>query len=110
MTLIGYVPFVIIPACVDNCLCLLFALNACTFFLGQSFLTFMSKIQKHIKSRKSKKFDWHYYVLSQVCFAFTFVQLALCIYECSLIFMHLYHCGKNFDIYVTVVNRSSNLS
>ena len=57
VTLIGCVPFVIIPACVDNCVCLLFALNAFTFFLGQYFLTFMSKIQKHIKSRKSKKFD-----------------------------------------------------
>ena len=69
MTLIGCVPFVIIPACVDYCVCLLFALNAFTFFLGQFVLTFMSKIQKHIKSRKSKKFDRHYCVLSQACFA-----------------------------------------
>ena len=69
MTLIGCVSFVIILACVDNYVCLLFALNAFTFFLGQSFLTFMSKIQKHIKSRKSKMFDRHYCVLSQAYFA-----------------------------------------
>ena len=38
------------------------------------------------------------------------VQMALCIYKLSLFSMHLYHCGKNLDIYVIVVNRSSNLS
>ena len=35
--------------------------------------------------------------------------MALCIYECSLFPMHLYHCGRTLDIYVTVVNRSSTL-
>ena len=39
----------------------------------------------------------------------TFVLMALCIYECSLFPMHLYHCGRTLDIYVTVVNRSSTL-
>ena len=39
----------------------------------------------------------------------TFVLLALCICEHSLFFMHSYHCGRNLDIYVIVVNRSSNL-
>ena len=33
------------------------------------YLFFISKIQKHIKSRKFKKFDRHYCVLSQACFA-----------------------------------------
>ena len=40
----------------------------------------------------------------------TFVLMALCIYEHSLFPMHLYYCGRTLDIYVTVVNRSSNLS
>ena len=40
----------------------------------------------------------------------TFVLMALCIYERSLFPMHSYLCGRNLDIYMTVVNRSSNLS
>ena len=40
----------------------------------------------------------------------TFVLMAMCIYKHSLFFMHSYHFGKNLDIYVIVVNRSSNLS
>ena len=40
----------------------------------------------------------------------TFVLMALCIYERNLFPIHLYHCGRTLDIYVTVVNRSSNLS
>ena len=40
----------------------------------------------------------------------TFVLMALCIYELSLFPMHSYHCGRNLEIYVTVVNRSSTLS
>ena len=40
----------------------------------------------------------------------TFTQMALYIHERSLSFMHSCYCGKNLDIYVTIVNRSSNLS
>ena len=40
----------------------------------------------------------------------TFVFMALWIYERSLFPMHSYHCGRNLNIYVIVVNRSSNLS
>ena len=59
-----------------------FVLNVFTLlFFDQSFLTFVSKIQKHIKSRKSKKFDRHYFVLSQTCFA---------LYLCAYGFMHLW--------------------
>ena len=36
--------------------------------------------------------------------------MSLCIYERSLFPMHSYLCGRNLDIYVTVVNRSLNLS
>ena len=40
----------------------------------------------------------------------TFVLMALCIYERCLFLMHLYYSGRTLDIYVIVVNRSSNLS
>ena len=36
--------------------------------------------------------------------------MALCIYEHSLFPKHLYHCGRNLEIFVTVVNRSSTLT
>ena len=39
------------------------------FLFYQSLLTFVSKVQKHIKNRKSKKFNRHYCVLSHTCFA-----------------------------------------
>ena len=39
----------------------------------------------------------------------TFVQMALCIYEHSLFPLHSYHCGRNLEIFVTIVNRSSTL-
>ena len=46
-----------------------FVLNVFTLLLfDQSFLAFMSKIQKHIKSWKSKKVDRHRWVLSQNIF------------------------------------------
>ena len=79
-------------------------------FVFDHFFAFVSKIRKHIKSRKSKnsieiiKFC-HKHVLP--C---TFVLMVLCIYERSLFPMHLYHCGRTLDIYVIVVNRFSNLS
>ena len=57
-----------------------FTLNVYMFFY-QSLLVFLvSKIQINIKSRKSKKFDRRYCVLSQACFA---------LYLCTNGFMHL---------------------
>ena len=81
-----------------------------TVVLDQSFPSCVS-IQKLIKSRKSKKF-WSTMLsfVSKYVLPCTFVQMALCIYEHSLFPMHSYHCGRNFEIYVTVVNRSSTLS
>ena len=81
-----------------------------SLFFINLFLAFVSKIKKHIKSRKFKNLIeivefYHKHVLP--C---TFVLMALCIYEHSLYPMHLYHCGRTLDIYVTVVNRSLNLS
>ena len=77
----------------------------------QSFLVFMSKIQKHIKSWRSKKVDRHHCVLSQNIFCLVPSYKWPCAFKsvaCSLSTPYLY--GRNLDIYVTVVNRSSNLS
>ena len=38
--------------------------------------------------------------ISHVCLASTFIEMALYIYELSLLCMHIYLCGKNLDIYV----------
>ena len=84
--------------------CLIFSLNVFICF-DQSLLAFVSKIQKHIKSLIGIIVFYHSHVLP-----YTFIQMALCICEHSLFFMHSYHCGKNLDIYVIVVNRFSNLS
>ena len=73
-----------------------------TVVLDQSFPSCVSKIQKvwlTLLNFVSK------YVLSCI-----FVQMALCIYEHSLFPMHSYHCGRNLEIYVTVINKSSTLS
>ena len=83
-------------------------LHCCFRYL---FLLVCQKSKNHIKSRKSKKFDRHCWVLSQnMFFSCTFMQMALCIYEHSFFSMHLYHYGRNFEIYVTIVNRSSTFS
>ncbi|MCF0311842.1 hypothetical protein L0F76_13865, partial [Staphylococcus aureus] len=69
------------------------------------------KIQNHIKNRKSKKFDHFVEFLSQSMFCPVPLYLWLCAFnELSLSLMHSYHCGRNSEIYVTVVNRSSTLS
>ena len=75
------------------------------------FFCFYVKNPKKHKKLKTKKFDWLCWVLTQSMFLpCTFVLMAVCIYERSLFPMHLYYCGRTLDIYVIVVNRSSNLS
>ena len=81
------------------------------FFLINLYLFLCQKFKKPPKKKKNPKS-----LISIIVFCHThvlpctFVQMALCIYKCSLFFMHSHHCGKNLDIYVAVVNRSSNLS
>ena len=90
----------------------LFSLNVFTFVFNQTFLAFfLSKIQKHIKKIENQKV-WSTLLsfVSKHVLLYTFVLMVLCIYERSLFAMHLYHCGRILNIYVTVVNRSSNLS
>ena len=68
------------------------------------------------KSRNAKKIEnqkvWSTLLsfVSKHVLPCTFVLMALCIYEHSLFPIHLYPCGRTLDIYVTVVNRSLNLS
>ena len=89
---------------ISSCIFCIFHLFICIVFVLILLLCFSFvwvKIQNHIKSEKFKKFDciclstYHMWVLP--C---TFVQMALCIYELSLFFLHLYLCGKNLDIFV----------
>ena len=112
MTLIGCVLGVISPASVENfCLFVCYLLwMFLQFFLINLYLFLCQKSKNTQKVEKPKSLIGiivfrHKHVLS--C---TSVLMALCIYKHSLFFMHSYHCGKNLDIYVTVVNRSSNLS
>ena len=71
----------------------------------------------YVKNPKThKKFENQKVWSTLLCFVLkhvlpcTFLLMALCIYERSLFPMHLYYCGRTLDIYVTVVNGSSNLS
>ena len=70
----------------------------------------MSKIQKCKKNRKLKSLIDFVEFCLKACLSCTFVRMALCIYEHNLFPMHLYPYGRTLDIYVTVVNRFSNLS
>ena len=89
------------------CLFLFFCFFVFTLLLLINlFLLVCQKSKNHIKSRKSKKIDRYCWVLSQNMF----YLVPLCIYEHSLFPTRSYYCGRNFEIYVTVVNRSSTLS
>ena len=76
-----------------------------------SLFFFVSKIQKLHKEIENQKV-WLTLLsfVSKHVLPYTFVLMALCIYKHSLFLMHLYPCGRTLDIYVTVVNRSSNSS
>ena len=62
------------------------------------------KIQNHIKSKKFKRFD-HICLTTYLMWVLpcTSIQMALFIYELSLFFMYVYLCGKNLDIYVSLL-------
>jgi len=46
----------------------------------------------------------------KTCFALYLCANGFVHFRALLVFMHSYHCGRNLEIYVIVVNRSSNLS
>ena len=56
--------------------CLYLNVFTLLFFINL-LLLIVSKIQKYIKSKKSKKFDWHYCVLLQAYFALYFCIIGL---------------------------------
>ena len=97
---------------VENCLFICFYFKCFYIFVfDQSFLVFMLKIQKHIKIAKPKRVVWHRCVLSQNMFFLVPLYKWPCAFKsvaCSLSTPYL--CGRNLDIYVIVINRSSNLS
>ena len=69
---------------------------------------------KNLKTYKNVKIQKVWSTLlsfaSKYVLPYIFVQMTLCIYEHSFFSMHLYHYGRNFEIYVTIVNRSSTFS
>ena len=105
MTLLCCMLFVVMLAWFENlylfvCLHLFFK---CFYILSGSIFSYF--YVKNPKNLIDIILYYHKHVLP--C---TFVLMTLCICEYSLFFMHSYHCGRNLDIYVIVVNRSSNLS
>ena len=84
-----------------------FALNVFTLL---AFIIFLCQKSKNtLKNRKSKSLINFVEFCLKACFALYLCTNGLVHLLRSLFPMHLYHCGRNFDIYVTVVNRSSNL-
>ena len=78
---------------------------------NQFFSYFYVKNPKtHKKEKIQKVWSTLLSFVSKYVLPCTFVQMALCIYEHSLFPMHSYHCRRNFEIYVTIVNRCSTLS
>ena len=101
------------------CACWLFELTiGCLFTFVLNVFTlsvliiifFCENPKTHNKEKIQKVWSTLLSFVSKYVLPCTFVQMALCIYEHSLFPMHSYHCGRNFEIYVTVVNRSSTLS
>ena len=89
----------------------LFALALNVFTLLVLIITFCVKNPKmHKKLENQKVWSTLLSFVSKHVLPCTFVLMALCIYKHSLFPMHLYPCGRTLDIYVTIVNRSSNLS
>ena len=87
------------------CFCIKF------FFIAGFYHFFYVKNPKtHKKEKIQKVWATLLSFVSKYVLSCTFVQMTLCIYEHSLFPMHSYHYGRNFEIYVTVVNRSSTLS
>ena len=87
-----------------------FALNVFTFFFSIFSFFYVKNPKTHKKLKNQKVWSTLLSFVSKHVLPCTFVLMALCIYEHSLFPMHLYPCGRTLDIYVTIVNRSSNLS
>ena len=79
------------------------------FLLINLFLLMCQKSKNHIKSKKSKSLIDIVKFCLKTCFALYLCANGFMHLRVSLVPLHSYHCGRNLEIYVTVVNRSSNL-
>ena len=88
-----------------------FVLNFFYIFFLSIFSCFYVKNPKTHKNWKIKKFNQLCWVLSLSMFCLVPLYQWLCAStSIACLSMHSYHCGRNLEIYVTVVNRSSTLS
>ena len=77
----------------------------------QSFCFFLcQKSKKHIKIENQKACLTLLSFCLKTCFALYLCANGLVHFRTLLVFMHVYLCGRNLEIFVIVVNRSSNLS
>ena len=94
---------------VDNWLFVCFCFK-CFYIAGfDHYFFFVKNPKTHKKIENQKVWSTLLSFVSKHVLPCTFVLMALCIYEHNLFPMHSYHCRRNLDIYVTVVNKSSNL-
>ena len=80
------------------------------FFRSIFSFFYVKNPKTHKKEKIQKVWSTLLSFVSKYVLPCTFVQIALCIYEHSFFPMHSYRCGRNFEIYMTVVNRSLTLS
>ena len=89
---------------ISSCILCILHLSVCIvlFFILLLYFSFVwvKNPKPHKKWKIQKVWSYMFEHISHVSLAFTFVQMALCIYGFSLLFLHLYLCGKNFDIFV----------
>ena len=116
MTLIGCVCLFFFFFCYNSSifwiLCLFaFVLNVFTLLLLINIFLLLCQKSKNTSKVENPKCLINFFVFClKHILSCTFVLMVLCIYERSLFLMHSYHCGRNLDFYVIVVNRSLNLS
>ena len=79
-------------------------------FLINPFLLMCQKSKNHIKIRKSKSLIDIVEFCLKTCFALYLCANGFVHFRALLVSLHSYHCGRNLEIYVIVINRSSNLS
>ena len=101
-----YLLVLMLVVCLVSCVFVL--LFVC--FYQSFFCVLCQKSKYHIKSRISKCLIDFVEFCIKTRFALYLCTNGFVHFRALLVFMHLYLCGKNLEIYVIVVNRSSNLS
>ena len=92
------------------CFCILSFIFFLMLLLTNLFLLMCQKSKNHIKSRKSKSLIDIVEFCLKTCFASYLCANGFVHLRAWLVSLHSYHCERNLEIYVTIVNRSSNLS